>query len=148
MITSEGQFHLTAHQSCRQLLVPRSLQTSRDVRQSAQQHVFFDDEAWEPTSSPIQAHVEIAVSVEVVWSHEHVMISDGDHNGKIKKAALRVSPVRSLEILKFFAAKMVAQIGQFLVSRSLQTQQKKSNGAHNNTYSSSMFAWGPTPVKH
>ena len=30
--------------------VPRSLQTSRDVRQSAQQHVFFDDVAWKPIS--------------------------------------------------------------------------------------------------
>ena len=38
VITSECQFLLTAHQSCRQLLVPRSLQTSRDVRRNAQQH--------------------------------------------------------------------------------------------------------------
>ena len=47
---------------------------------------------------PTQAHVEKAVSVEVVWSLEHVIISDGEHNdGKIKKTALRVSPVRSLD---------------------------------------------------
>ena len=37
VITSEGQFHLTAHQSCRQLLVPRSLQTSRDVTKPGNQ---------------------------------------------------------------------------------------------------------------
>ena len=48
--------------------------------------------------------------------------------GKSRKA-LRVSPVRSLEILKFFAAKMVAQIGQFLVSRSHQTNRKMQQGA-------------------
>ena len=29
---------------------------------------------------PIQAHSEIAVSVQVVWSQEHVMISDGKRN--------------------------------------------------------------------
>ena len=44
-----------------------------------------------------QAYGEIAVSVEVVWSHEHVMIYDGDHNRK-NQAALRECPVRSLEI--------------------------------------------------
>ena len=44
-----------------------------------------------------QAHGEIAVSVQVVWFQEHMMISDGDHPRRIKKAALRLSPVRSLE---------------------------------------------------
>ena len=45
-----------------------------------------------------------------------------------RKKALRVSPVRSVKILKLFAAKMVAQIGQFLVSRSLQTNKKSATG--------------------
>ena len=52
----------------------------------------------------------------------------GTTMGKSRKTALRARPVRSLEILKFFAAKMVAQIGQFLVSRSLQTNKKSETG--------------------
>ena len=56
VITNDGQFHLTAHQSCRQLLVPTFA--------SDQQRC---------------ANVEIAVSVEVVWSLEYVLISDGEH---------------------------------------------------------------------
>ena len=72
--------------------------------------------AWKPALVQYK-RVEIAVSVEVVWSLEHVMISDGeDNDGKIPKTALRVSPVRSLEILKFFAAKMEAQIPRMTFS--------------------------------
>ena len=76
VITSDGQFQLTAHQSCRQLLVPRSLQDRQRCV----------TERLETNFCPTQAHVEIAVSDEVVWSIEHVMIPDGGHNdGKIKK---------------------------------------------------------------
>ena len=80
VITSDGQLQLAAHQSCGQVLVPRSLQTTRDVRQSAQQHVFFDGVAWKPTSVQYNRTWKEAVSVEVVWSVEYVLISDGDHN--------------------------------------------------------------------
>ena len=43
---------------------------------------------------------------------------------------------------------MVGQIKQFLSSRSLQTNREKSNMAHSNSYSSSKFAWRPTPLQH
>ena len=73
----------------------------------------------------MQAHVEIAVTVEVVCPLEHMMMSDGEHNDG--RNQLRIT-VWCQEILKFFAAKMVAQIGQFLVSRSLQTNKKSATG--------------------
>ena len=41
--TSDSQIQLTAHLSRRQFLVPRSLQTNKEVQQSVQQHVLFDD---------------------------------------------------------------------------------------------------------
>ena len=82
---------------------PRSLQTNKDVQQSAQQHVLLDDVYLEICSCPTQAHVEIDVSVEVVWSLEHVMISDGEHNN-VKNQENRTScrsrsVARNLEVL-------------------------------------------------
>ena len=90
--TSDSQIQLSALQFRRQLL-PRSLQTNKDAQQSAQQHLLFDDVFLETQSCPIHANVEIAVLGEVV------LISDGRGTTmrKIKKTALRVSPVRSLK---------------------------------------------------
>ena len=62
-------------------------------------------------SCSLQMHREIVVPVEVVGSLEHMQIPDVMHTmRKIRKTALRVSPERSFEILKFFAEKIVAQI--------------------------------------
>ena len=82
---SDGHIQMSARQSRRQLLVPRSLQTNTGVQQSAQQHC------------PETSTRGTAVSVQVVWFQEHAMISDGDHDRRIRKAALRLSPVRSLD---------------------------------------------------
>ena len=43
MNVSISQIELTAHLSRRQFQVPRSLQTNKEVQQSVQQHVLFDD---------------------------------------------------------------------------------------------------------
>ena len=43
-------------------------------------HPFHRHKGLETSFSPIQAHGEIAVSVQVVWSHEHVMIFDCKRN--------------------------------------------------------------------
>ena len=66
-----AHFQLTDHQSCRQLLIPRSLQTGRDVRQSA----------WRPTSVQHKRMWKYPFHW-VVWSLEYVLISDGGHNIK------------------------------------------------------------------
>ena len=50
--------------------VPSSLQTSKDVRPSALQHVLLDDVCLETESFTVQAHAEIAVSV-LVLEHVH-----------------------------------------------------------------------------
>ena len=69
-----------------QFLVSRSLQTNREkatwrtTTRTPRRSLPGD-----PTPvnfCPAQAHVEISVSVEVVWSLEYVLISDGGHNIK------------------------------------------------------------------
>ena len=56
------------HQTSGQLLVPRSLQSNKDVQHGAEQPVILDDVCLDTFPCPIQAHVEIAVSFEVIWS--------------------------------------------------------------------------------
>ena len=66
-----------------QFLVSGSLQTNKKKRnQGAQQQVLFVDVCLETHPCPTPAHVEISGSVEVVWSLEYVLISDGEHNLK------------------------------------------------------------------
>ena len=74
-------------------------------------------------------HGEIAVSVQVVWFQEHMMISDGDHDRRIKKAALRVSPVRSLEIKEFLAEGWWARSHSFWSHGRFKPTEKKQHGA-------------------
>ena len=64
-----------------QFLVSRWLQTKK-CNQGAQQHVLLVEVCLETHTCPTQAHVETSVSVEVVWSLEYVLISDGGHNIK------------------------------------------------------------------
>ena len=111
-----------------------------DVRQSAQQHVFFDEEVWKPTS----------VQYKRTWKSPYPLWSSGSLStwwfpmvnttmGKSRKKALRVSSVRSLEILKFFTAKMVVQITPVSGLTLASNQQEKCNKTLNNTYFSSKF---------
>ena len=121
---------LGLHQS--ELHVPCSLQAHEDVEQHRQEDVLLDDVGWQAKARPVEAHVEVAVAVEVIRTcllpraiikHQRRTYSDSYDTRPLKtwrlptawmtikrisKMALRVRPKRSLEILMFFAEKMVA----------------------------------------
>mmetsp|Transcript_13542 Transcript_13542/g.34069 ORF Transcript_13542/g.34069 Transcript_13542/m.34069 type:complete len:533 (+) Transcript_13542:299-1897(+) len=60
--------------------VPGPLQPNDDVQEPGQQHVLLDDVGVEPEARPVQAHVEVAVPVEVIRAQEHVQVAHSVHN--------------------------------------------------------------------
>jgi hypothetical protein len=62
---------------------PLTLQANSDVQESSQQQVFLNDVGRQPETGPVEADIEVAVSVEVIRSEKDVQVSDGvDHHEK------------------------------------------------------------------
>ena len=51
------------------------------MQQRGKKQIFLDDVSREAESGPVQAHVKVAVSVEVIGTQEDVQVTDGvDHH--------------------------------------------------------------------
>merc|ERR1712007_97408 len=72
----DGEIHLARGHRVVDRDVPGPFQRDEHVEQGGEQHVLLDDVGGEPEAGPIEPHVKIAISVEVVRPEEGVEVAD------------------------------------------------------------------------
>merc|ERR1719277_715465 len=55
-----------------ELQIPGALEANKDVQNGCKQNVFLNDVCRQSKSCPVEADVEIAVSIEIIRTHEHM----------------------------------------------------------------------------
>jgi hypothetical protein len=73
------------------------------MKKNTQVDVFLDNVCWEAEASPIKAHIEVAVAIEIIGAHEDMKITDAmddDEENKEHRGARETSTVTAdLEVL-------------------------------------------------
>jgi len=73
----DNEIQATRLWCCSELHVPGPLQCHQDVQKGSQSHVDLHNVCWKSKTSPVETHIEISVTIEVVWTEEDVKVSNG-----------------------------------------------------------------------